>query len=94
MRRLYSLLIYATMILAVVTVWAMGYELQAQSELTRAQNIAAVPQFNEELARLERAEAAEAHPAAAAPATRPAPPAPGRQDANSTSADLTPNPDP
>ena len=77
MRRLYSLLIYATMILAVATVWAMGKEFQAKAALTRAQNLAAVPQFNEELARLEAAEAAEAaaaaqaHPAAA-PATRPA----------------------
>jgi len=75
MRRLYSLLIYATMVLAVVTVWAMGYEFQAQSELSRAQKIAAEPQYNEELARIERADAAEAaaatHPAAA-PSTRPA----------------------
>jgi len=77
MRRLYTLLIYATMVLAVVTVWAMGYESQAQSELARAQQAAAAPQFSEELARIERAEAAEAaaaaHPAAA-PSTRPTSP--------------------
>ena len=75
MRRLYSLLIYATMILAVVTVWAIGYEFQAESDLARAQKIAAAPQFDQELARIDRADATEAaaatHPAAAAPSTRP-----------------------
>jgi hypothetical protein len=91
MRRLYTLLIYATMILAVATVWAMGYESQAQSELVRAQQAAAAPQFNEELARIERADAAEAaaaaHPAAASPSTRPA--SPVRHDPTAASAEAS-----
>lgn len=68
MRFLYAILIYSTMVLAVATVWAVGRDRKAQSDLQRAQELAAIPQFNHELA--AAAAPAAAHPAAA-PSTRP-----------------------
>jgi hypothetical protein len=69
-RFLYALLIYATVALGIATVWAVGRDVRAESELRRAQDLAAIPQFNHEFA----AASPGTPDAPDAAATRPAPP--------------------
>jgi hypothetical protein len=98
MRCLYSLLIYATMILAVATVWAIGHEFHEEAALARARERAAVPQFESDSAPDEPIVVAAAP--RDTPATRPSPPGaqPPSSDApepcTPNSPDSSGNPDP
>jgi hypothetical protein len=66
MRHLQPLLIYATLALGAVTIWAVGRDHQVEADLARYRIVAARPQFDDE------GQLLAARPAAnAAPATRP-----------------------